>query len=77
MERFFLLFPWFPSFKSFFVLFSFSRDNDITDVLDMTFSVDEEQFGKVTTFDLIPNGRNVGVTNENKKEYVGFESFFQ
>jgi len=38
----------------------------------MTFSVDEEQFGKVVTFDLIPNGRNVAVTNENKKQYIEY-----
>ncbi len=45
-------------------------DNDITDVLDLTFSTDEERFGERVTLDLIENGRNIPVTNENKKEYV-------
>jgi len=47
-----------------------NRENDITDILDLTFSADEEEFGKVTTHDLIPDGRNVAVTEENKKEYA-------
>ncbi|EGO54547.1 hypothetical protein NEUTE1DRAFT_87999 [Neurospora tetrasperma FGSC 2508] len=45
-------------------------DNDITDVLDATFSTEDERFGVITEEDLIPNGRNIAVTNENKKEYV-------
>lgn len=45
-------------------------DNDITDVLEQTFSTDDERFGVTTVEDLIPNGRNIDVTNENKKEYV-------
>lgn len=36
----------------------------------MTFSVDEEVFGVLTTHDLIPDGRNVPVTDENKKDYA-------
>lgn len=45
-------------------------DNDITDVLDLTFSCQTEEFGVVRTDDLKPNGRNIAVTNDNKKEYV-------
>ncbi|KAM7199369.1 hypothetical protein V8F20_005764 [Naviculisporaceae sp. PSN 640] len=45
-------------------------DNDITGVLDQTFSTEDERFGVITVEDLIPNGRNIEVTNENKKEYV-------
>jgi E3 ubiquitin-protein ligase NEDD4 len=45
-------------------------DNDITDVLDLTFSTDDDRFGEVVTVDLIPNGQNIEVTEENKKEYV-------
>ena len=45
-------------------------ENDITDILDQTFSVDDEQFGETRTIDLKPNGRNIPVTNDNKKEYV-------
>lgn len=46
-------------------------DNDISDgILEQTFSTEDERFGVLTTEDLIPNGRNIEVTNENKKEYV-------
>ncbi|XP_046367901.1 E3 ubiquitin-protein ligase HECW2-like isoform X1 [Haliotis rufescens] len=47
------------------------KDNDITDVdLDITFSVSEEVFGQVTERELRPNGKNLPVTERNKKEYI-------
>lgn len=46
------------------------RDNDITDVLDETFSTTEERFGELVTVELKPGGESVPVTEENKKEYV-------
>jgi E3 ubiquitin-protein ligase HUWE1 len=45
-------------------------ENDITDVTFETFSYDMERFGVTETVDLIENGRNVPVTQENKQEYV-------
>ncbi|KAJ1685644.1 hypothetical protein LUZ63_017034 [Rhynchospora breviuscula] len=52
-------------------------ENDISDVLDLTFSVDadEEKLilcekNEVTDYELIPGGRNIRVTEENKHEYV-------
>ncbi|KAI8882360.1 E3 ubiquitin-protein ligase RSP5 [Backusella circina FSU 941] len=45
-------------------------ENDITDVLDLNFSTDDDRFGEVVTVDLIPNGQQIEVTEENKKEYV-------
>ncbi|KAH8554240.1 hypothetical protein BGW37DRAFT_483956 [Umbelopsis sp. PMI_123] len=45
-------------------------DNDITGVLDLTFSTDDDQFGEVVTVDLKENGSEIAVTEENKKEYV-------
>ncbi|KAI9278407.1 hypothetical protein BDA99DRAFT_492079 [Phascolomyces articulosus] len=45
-------------------------DNDITDVLELTFSTDDDQFGEVVTVDLKPGGRDIEVTEENKREYV-------
>ncbi|KAK5947146.1 hypothetical protein PMZ80_001293 [Knufia obscura] len=45
-------------------------ENDITDILDQTFSVDDEQFGELKTVDLKPGGRDIPVTNDNKQEYV-------
>jgi E3 ubiquitin-protein ligase HUWE1 len=45
-------------------------ENDITDVTFETFSVDVDRFGVTETIDLIPNGRNIPVTEENKHEFV-------
>lgn len=44
--------------------------NPIEGVLDETFSVDVDDLGVVTTVDLVPDGRNRAVTDENKDEYV-------
>lgn len=46
------------------------RKNDITDVLDETFSVTEDRFGEIIDIELKPGGANIAVTEENKKEYV-------
>ncbi|KAK4052443.1 E3 ubiquitin-protein ligase tom1 [Microbotryomycetes sp. JL201] len=45
-------------------------NNDIEGVIDLTFSVERDDFGVVEVVDLIPNGRNIAVTNENKHDYV-------
>ncbi len=46
-------------------------DNDISGgILEQTFSTEDERFGVLTVEDLIPGGRDIDVTNENKKEYV-------
>ncbi|XP_036279312.1 E3 ubiquitin-protein ligase SMURF1 isoform X8 [Pipistrellus kuhlii] len=47
-----------------------ARENDITPVLDHTFCVEHNAFGRILQHELKPNGRNVPVTEENKKEYV-------
>lgn len=45
-------------------------DNDITDVLDLTFSAEDDKFGQIVEVDLKPGGRDIEVTEENKHEYV-------
>lgn len=45
-------------------------ENDITDVTFETFSVEVDRFGETEVIDLIENGRNIAVTEENKQEYV-------
>jgi E3 ubiquitin-protein ligase HUWE1 len=45
-------------------------ENDITDIITETFSVEEDHFGVPTIKDLCENGRNIPVTEENKQEYV-------
>ncbi|KAF9603293.1 hypothetical protein IFM89_034642 [Coptis chinensis] len=51
--------------------------NDISDVLDLTFSMDADEEKlilyertEVMDYELIPGGRNIRVTEENKHEYV-------
>ncbi|KAK4552797.1 E3 ubiquitin-protein ligase tom1 [Recurvomyces mirabilis] len=45
-------------------------ENDITDIAFQTFSTDIDRFGASETIDLIPDGRNISVTEDNKHEYV-------
>lgn len=45
-------------------------ENDITGIFDYTMSSEYDEFGKQTVIDLMPNGRNIPVTEENKAEYV-------
>lgn len=52
-------------------------ENDISDIVDLTFSIDadEEKLilyerNEVTDYELIPGGRNIRVTEENKQQYV-------
>lgn len=45
-------------------------ENDIADIITETFSIETEEFGVTTIVDLIENGRNIPVTEENKQEYV-------
>lgn len=45
-------------------------DNDITDIITETFSVEDDEFGVVNVIDLVPGGRDIPVSEENKHEYV-------
>ncbi|CUM53216.1 unnamed protein product [Debaryomyces tyrocola] len=45
-------------------------ENDITDVITEDFSVETDDYGEHKIIDLIPNGRDIAVTEENKHEYV-------
>ncbi|TNY21629.1 hypothetical protein DMC30DRAFT_196082 [Rhodotorula diobovata] len=45
-------------------------ENDITDVIENTFSAEDDRFGETVTIDLKPGGQDIEVTNDNKKEYV-------
>jgi E3 ubiquitin-protein ligase NEDD4 len=45
-------------------------DNDITDVIEETFSLQEERFGELVTIELKPGGVDIPVTEENKQEFV-------
>ncbi|RUP50997.1 hypothetical protein BC936DRAFT_136672 [Jimgerdemannia flammicorona] len=54
----------------FFRSLTWMLENDITGVLDLTFSTEDERFGEVVTVDLKDGGRDIIVTEDNKKEYV-------
>ncbi|XP_061923801.1 E3 ubiquitin-protein ligase HECW2 isoform X3 [Entelurus aequoreus] len=46
------------------------KDNDIEDMLDLTFTVNEEVFGQITERELKPGGASIPVSEKNKKEYI-------
>ncbi|GMG55812.1 unnamed protein product [Ambrosiozyma monospora] len=45
-------------------------ENDITDIIVETFSVETDDYGEHKIIDLKENGRDIAVTQENKQEYV-------
>ena len=45
-------------------------ENDITEVITETFSIDSDDFGAKQIVDLVENGRNIPVTEMNKQEYA-------
>lgn len=45
-------------------------ENEITDIITETFSIESDDFGESRIIDLIENGRHIPVTEENKQEYV-------
>lgn len=45
-------------------------EKNISEIGDLTFSYEEDKFGVIEVIDLVPNGRNIQVTEENKFEYV-------
>uniref|UniRef100_A0A8C5W3M4 E3 ubiquitin-protein ligase n=1 Tax=Microcebus murinus TaxID=30608 RepID=A0A8C5W3M4_MICMU len=49
-------------------------ENDPTE-LDLMFCIDEENFGQTYQVDLKPNGSEIMVTNENKREYIEYLVF--
>lgn len=51
-------------------------DGDIAD-LDLVFSYDEDCMGKIVTHDLLPGGKVMAVTNENKIHYIHLMAHFR
>lgn len=46
-------------------------EHNLADIgLELTFSIEDNSFGRSQIIDLIPNGRNIPVTEETKAEYV-------
>lgn len=45
-------------------------DTDDVECLEMTFTSEEDVYGQQVEHELKPNGKNIKVTNENKKEFI-------
>lgn len=45
-------------------------ENDITDIITETFSIETDDYGEQKVIDLVPNGHEIPVTEANKQEYV-------
>ncbi|CAK9038796.1 unnamed protein product [Durusdinium trenchii] len=43
---------------------------DISEIIELSFSAESDELGQVKVVDLKPNGRHLPVTNENKHEYI-------
>lgn len=44
-------------------------ENDVS-ILETTMSLEQDYFGKTEEIELVPNGKNIPLTNENKWDYV-------
>lgn len=51
-------------------------DGDVSD-LELTFSCDEDILGQIVTHELVPGGKAIQVTNENKIRYVHLMAHFR
>ncbi|XP_071445079.1 E3 ubiquitin-protein ligase HUWE1 isoform X2 [Hetaerina americana] len=55
---------------SFYKGLEYLMENHVSDLGDLTFSTEVQEFGVTEVRDLIPNGRNIGVSEVNKMDYV-------
>lgn len=53
-----------------FILKLFCSENDINGIIDTTFSVEYDRFGHLEVQELMPGGKDIAVTEQNKEEYV-------
>lgn len=51
-------------------------DGDVQN-LDLTFSLDEDCMGQLVTYELIPGGKAISVTNENRISYIHLMAHFR
>lgn len=57
--------------KSLWTSLTWMLAHSVTGVLDeQTFSYEEDRFGETITVELVKHGAMIGVTEENKREYV-------
>lgn len=53
-----------------YLIINVCRENNITNVIESTFSVETNSFGILKVHELKPNGQQIPVTEDNKREYV-------
>ena len=56
--------------ETYFNSLKWMLENDITGVIENTFTDENEVFGVMQTVELKPGGAQIAVTEENKREYV-------
>jgi len=59
---------------SYFKTLSWMLENDITDILDMNFTEEVDYFGRMEIKDLKPGGKDIKVTEGNKREYINLKA---
>ncbi len=59
---------------SYFKTLSWMLENDITDILDLTFTEEVDYFGRMEIKELKPGGRDIKVTEGNKREYINLKA---
>ena len=52
-------------------------ENDITDIIYETFSMEVDKFGVMETIEFKPGGADIEVTEENKQEYVKLKVYYK
>lgn len=52
------------------MVWCYGSENDISGVIDSTFTVQHEIFGEMKTFELKTGGADIPVTQDSKREYA-------
>merc|ERR1712232_121133 len=56
--------------NSMLYILDYDKPEPMKDILGTTFSLDYQEYGATHTVDLIPNGREIYVTKDNREDYV-------
>lgn len=57
------------------IFFSFRENKLEKDIIDTTFAVEQSSFGVLKLHELKTGGRNLQLTEDNKKEYVKYVNY--
>ena len=56
--------------KSLKYILDYNEEGALEEILCRTFTIDMIQYGDTVTFDLVPNGKEIYVTKENRRDFV-------